>query len=351
MKLSVPFNGDFEGLKEIIKNASSDVYEVFVGGSPYYMGSIRGHFRPDQHIEDITEQTAYVHEHGIRMTIVVNATCLGGRHMTAEGNKMFRWYLDKLNDIGVDAIMASDPYLIELVSKEYDMEAVVSTFAYVNSPQMAVFYEQLGASTITIDTNINRHFDLLEAMLDACSCNLKLIVNEGCIYRCPFRDAHSNFCSHTNSLYNPIFSLTDYYHDRCMSMRVKDPSLIIRSGWIRPEDVKVYEKIGFEFFKIGGRGEHTNWIINCMKTYLERSYDGNLMNLLDVPGILRDLFYIPNKELEGAIERWKECKKICHRCNFCSELAERVVRVYSMKGTESEALIPWSSVKAHEACG
>lgn len=43
-----------------------------------------------------------------------------------------------------------------------------------------------------------RDFEKLEAIRDATSGNLKLLVNEACLYQCPFRYAHFNFFSHAN---------------------------------------------------------------------------------------------------------------------------------------------------------
>jgi hypothetical protein len=57
------------------------------------------------------------------------------------------------------------------------------------------------------------------------------------------------------------------------------------------------------------------------------------MDLLDCPKDIRDLFYIPNTELEGAISQWKRCDKVCIRCGYCRKLAERVVKVYSAGNT------------------
>jgi hypothetical protein len=68
------------------------------------------------------------------------------------------------------------------------------------------------------------------------------------------------------------------------------------------------------------------------------------MDILDGTGLLRDLFYIPNGELEGAIEEWKTCDKVCYRCNFCKELTKRIVKVYRGVGTENSEMIPFSSV-------
>jgi collagenase-like PrtC family protease len=96
----------------------------------------------------------------------------------------------------------ADPYLIEMIAHEYDMETVVSVLSFVDLPQKAEFYEGLGADTIVVDPVVNRDF---EAIRDATSGNLKLLVNEAYLYQCPFRYAHFNlFSQPTDRAPNPI---------------------------------------------------------------------------------------------------------------------------------------------------
>ncbi len=345
MELCVPHPGHFEALKEIVKNGKN-INEIYMAGCPDFIGTVRRILDSSPTIEDIKEQTEYVHEHGIKMNILSNSSCLSGQHLTYQGNKTYRWYLDKLNDIGVDAITVSDPYLVEMISREYDIEPVVSCIAFVDSPQKAEYFEEFGATTLTLDTNIGKHFDLLEGIREATSCKLRIMVNEGCLYRCPFRYSHFNLTSHFFGPGSTLDIMGDYYHDKCVSMRIDNPEHIMRSGWVRPEDISAYEKIGIDLFKIAGRIQSVNWIINCTNAYANRSFDGNLMDILDGTGTLRNLFYVPNKELDGAIEKWKVCDKLCHKCNFCKELTNRVVRVYSGKGTQGEQVIPINSLKS-----
>ncbi|MGB2842268.1 MAG: peptidase U32 family protein [Halobacteriota archaeon] len=334
MRLIIPHPGHFAALKEIIAYIKArgvkEVDEVYMAGSPEVMGSGRATLHAAV-IDDIKEQTAYAHQHHVRMNVVMNASCLGGYHLTFEGYKMFEWYFNELNKADVDGVTVAEPYLIELL-RDFPMETVISCVAHVDSPQRAEFFEALGADSITVDTNINRNFGVLKAILRAVDCTIRILVNEGCLYKCPFRHSHFNLFSHiTSSSLNaraqPLNTFGDYYFDKCISIRVRDPSQIIRSPWIRPEDVKEYEAIGIEEFKISGRANTVNWILNGMQAYSSRSYEGNLLDLLDCPAELKDMFFIDNADLEGAIKQWKGCKKICEECRYCDELTSKVVGV------------------------
>lgn len=340
MKLHAPHLGHLEGLEELLAG-SDDIYGVYMAGSPEYVGTGRTNLSAPK-LEDIAQQTEYAHEKGVKLEIILNSSCMGGQHLTPEGYRSIDWYFNRLNDIGIDSITVADPYLVEMLARDYDMEVVVSVLSFVDSPQKAEFYEDLGADTIVIDSAVNRHFDKLEAIKESVSCDLKLLVNEGCLYQCPFRYAHFNFFSHANGP-GPKPNVTDdYYYYKCLSLRIQDPELIIKSPWIRPEDLKEYKHIT-DIFKIGGRTHFVNWTLNVVNAYANESYDGNLMDLLDCPKDLKDLFYIPNKELDGALSQWKQCEKVCKRCGYCKRLTDKITQVYTNEGTE-RVLRPLQSI-------
>jgi len=341
-KLYVPHPGHDDGLKLLISDAKRDIYSIFMAGSPDYIGTGRSNMSAPE-IADIRAQTEYAHKNGVKVEIVLNSSCMGGRHLTPEGFNLIHRYLGELDGCGVDTVVVADPFLVETIAKDFNMRPVVSVLSFVDSPEKARFYEDLGASSIVVDPDVHRHFDVLHAIRDAVDCELKLLVNEGCLYQCPFRYAHFNFFSHAFGPHPRPNVLDDYYYERCILMRIKDPRLIINSPWIRPEDIHEYAGIT-DVFKIGGRTHYTNWILNCISAYADESYDGNLMNLLDCPKDLKDLYYIENKDLDGAIDHWKNCGTVCTDCGFCRELTERTVRVYTGGGTADERLVPWSEM-------
>jgi collagenase-like PrtC family protease len=341
-RLYVPHPGHFDGLKELVSEAGKDIYSIFMAGSPDYVGTGRSNLSSPQ-IEDIREQTLYAHKNGVKVELVLNSSCLGGRQLTPEGFNLIHWYLGQLDSCGIDTIVVADPYLVEIIARDFEMLPVVSVLSFVDSPEKAEFYEDLGAHSIVVDPDVHRHFDVLYAIRDAVDCELKLLVNEGCLYQCPFRYAHFNFFSHAFGPQPRPNVLDDYYYDRCIMLRIKDPKLITVSPWIRPEDIKEYADIT-DVFKIGGRTHYVNWILNCVSAYTAESYDGNLMDLLDCPKALKDLYYISNRDFDGAIDHWKNCPTVCANCGFCRELTDRAVKVYAGGGTENEGLVLWSEM-------
>ncbi|MBA5942258.1 MAG: U32 family peptidase [Methanophagales archaeon] len=337
MRLAVPHPGHFAALEAIIEakeaGGLNEVDEVYMAGSPEMMGSGRATLHSAR-IADIENQTEYVHQHGITMNVVINPSCLGGHHLTYEGYKLFTSYFEELSNAGVDSVTVAEPCFVELL-QDSSMKTLVSCIAHVDSPQRAEFFEYLGADIIAVDTNVNRDFAVLKAITKAVNCEIKVLVNEGCLYKCLFRHAHFNLFSHLTAARSTLLKAQtqsmnifgDYYFDKCIAIRVRDPSQIIRSPWIRPEDLKEYEVIGIENFKITGRANAVNWIIRCMEVYSRRSFTGNLLELIDCPSELRDAFYVDNELLEGSIKQWGTCRKICNECRYCDKLTEKVLKV------------------------
>ena len=62
----------------------------------------------------------------------------------------------------------------------------------------------------------------------------------------------------------------------------------IRSEWIRLEDLRLYEEMGYDLFKVTERGLPTPVLVNRVRAYAARRYDGNLLDLVQ-PYALREV--------------------------------------------------------------
>jgi len=58
---------------------------------------------------------------------------------------------------------------------------------------------------------------------------------------------------------------------------------LLKSPWIRPEDIRHYEAIGYERFKITERFKRTPLLLENVRVYENRRYDGNLLDLFTLP--------------------------------------------------------------------
>lgn len=366
MKFSVPTNWQ-EDLLPIFK--SSDIYEVYGKFAQDYIGG----GRPTYSLSDISKKyfiryIKKIHEYGCKFNYLINASCLGGIEFTQKGKKEILKLLEYIFKNNVDTVTISLPYLAEIIKKNFpSLKINVSTMAHVDTLEKAKFWESIGVDCITLShTKLNRDFKLLKLIRKNVKCNLQLIANNHCLYNCPFQDYHEAFSSHASQAYSHNgFFIFDYCNLTCRFMKIFNPSLLISAPWIRPEDVSLYEQIGIDSIKLVDRRLPTQHLIKIIKAYLERKYEGNLIDLF--PGLLGysplnlhnfflrtkyllsqslsiDIFkiikirkllrrlkiYVDNKLLDRFIDFFLEhdCKFVsCQECDYCRKVAEKVVKI------------------------
>lgn len=358
MQLTVGCNWDFKLIDDILENGYP-VRDLF--GAAHH--SIVGGGRPTCIIpevknEEIEEFIKKIHHHKMEFTYLLNAPCMNGQEFVTETHRKLLDEIQWISDIGVDNLVITIPYLIELIKEQFPKFKIrVSTIARVNSVNKAKFFEMLGADEITPDVMINRNFKVLEKMVNSVNCNINLLVTDGCLYECPFRQYHYNLCGHGSQTFNDRYYI-DYPLISCSIIKYSNPTEIVKCRWIRPEDLIHYEEIGIKNFKIGGRRLPTDVIVNSVKAYSEREYKGNLSDIIqgykfsfgsiqqlepnksfgDTVEVERNAnLYIDNSKLDGFIEFFKKngdkCRANCDDCNYCAEWAEKAI-IMDKEGTE-----------------
>jgi len=295
--------------------------------------------------EEYIEQA---HSAGLKFDYLLNAPSMGNMEWDEDVHQELLMHLKWISESGVDSVTVTIPYLVELIKRQFpNLKVRVSTIAHVNSVARAKFFESLGADSITLDFNINRDFKLLQAIRSAVSCELTILLNNLCLYQCPYEYYHHDSLGHASQSYNP---LAGYYIDycvlRCTLDRLCDISQVIKCRWVRPEDIHIYEEIGINVFKTSGRSMTSKAILDTAQAYSLRRYQGNLYDILNVlapktrlngsallsvqNSVIGSLpeFYIDNQALEGFIDffRKQNCLSGCANCDYCQKIANKVVK-------------------------
>ena len=218
--------------------------------------------------------------HGIAFNYLLGGPGLGNGEWTRSWQQRVGRLLSTLSDLGVRRVTVSSPFLLELVKRRFpELKTRVGIFAQVDSVRRARFWEALGADAITLDSfSINRDFRRLAAIRQAVACELQLIANHACLLNCPLHADHQNTAAHAAEDAGARF--IDYCFLRCWRLRLTDPSQLIKAAWIRPEDLGVYESMGYRSFKILERGIPSAELLRRVKAYSERRFAGNLAALL-----------------------------------------------------------------------
>ncbi len=287
MKFSVATNFDNSFLDQI---SSYPVTEVYGKLSRDFIGGGRASYSTQGVTKSILkDHVQHAHKHGIKFNYLINSACLGNREWTAKGSRSIRKLLDWISEINVDSITVSTPYLTEIIKKRYPhLFLKIGIFANIDSTERIRFWQDLGADMLTLESfSINRNFSLLKKIRKVAQCQLQLISNFTCMPKCPMQISHMNGLSHASNTTDKA-PYVDYCVLKCSFYTLKDPELLIKSQWIRPEDLHVYEDLGYSDFKLLERNAPTEVMLNRVVAYSKRTSPDNLMELIQPYGFSQE---------------------------------------------------------------
>jgi collagenase-like PrtC family protease len=361
MKLRVGANWDIAFL-DAVQGTSVD---ALFGKLPFdIVGGARPGFVLPQVDRTVIEQYIQAcHERGLEFSYLLNAPCLGNLQYSKKGYGQLIELLEWIDQSGADAVTVGMPYLINLVRERFPrLKIKVSTTARVNTVRKALQYEDMGVEEIIIDEHINREFKTLAAIRKAVSCNLELILNNICLWQCPYNYEHVNHDGHASREGEDDYCYLQYPGYLCLYRKLTDPVELLKSPWIRPEDVSAYEDLGYDSFKITERFKRTPLLLEHVRAYENRRYDGNLLDLFTLPRKgaftpvhleyfikpehvnimkvselgdvfdleVRELIQIDNNKLNGFLEHFKkkDCNQTsCAQCRYCDRVFDKAAKV------------------------
>lgn len=355
-KLSVPamFSKEYiQILNELNKNSKNGmfIYEVY-GSIPN--GPV-GTIRPSDTLPKISKEylLEYIKElkkTGIKFNYVMNSTVLDGSEYIAESRKEIISFIDEMVKAGLSGITVSVPFLIKLIRKNFkELKITASICMEINSVQGVKDVLELGADAIVLAKDVNRDFRMLEKIIKYTDKEIKLLSTTPCIYKCSDLIYHMNLSSLRDNELKNSFKVKGKFLShtaiRCQERRLKNLEEYIKSPWIRPEDLKVYEKIGIESFKIDGRDKPEEYNVEVIKAYMNEKYEGNLLYLMQnhYPKnrmIFEDLknkkenvkglaVYLDNSVLDEFLRPFEEkkvdCTVGCAECGYCNSWVEKSI--------------------------
>jgi collagenase-like PrtC family protease len=340
--------------------------ELF-GGMP---GSIVAGGRASFVAPAVTEAEAerYIKEArslGHTFNFILNASCLDNREYRRDEYARIVEHIGWVAGTGADSVTVTIPYLLQIIKRHYPkLKVYVSSWARVESVRKAQSFRDMGADAIVLSEEINRDFKTIEAIRRAVDCRLILIANPGCLYGCPRSFYHANVMTHgSQGGHESEGFLVDQCYFSCTMEKMKDPVELVKIRWIRPEDVEDYEMAGVDALKIIDRYKTTETLLGYMRAYTERRYDGNIVDLLNLPRkkaflpanikyILRDEYINTTKLMEFAditdfpisetlildntripanflsFFKSKDCATSdCGECGFCALVSKRALTV------------------------
>ncbi|BBE42277.1 U32 family peptidase [Conexivisphaera calida] len=331
----------------------------------YLFGSHRksptGHGRSPSSVPDVDGarlrvHVSVAHSAGIKFLYAMNSVNLGGNEYRDEFWRRLDAEVEELLGMGVDGFIVANPLILERLKREHPgTEVAVSSFAKVTYARELERLAGMGADVVIMHQSRNRNFRVLSELARVASrvgVELELIATDVCLWGCPFFEAHINLMGEATRedgrLPPGSFGYPFLY---CAASMADDPANLVRSRWIRPEDVAAYERIGIGRFKIGSRRWSTEKIVRSVRAYSEGRYDGNLLDILEymggfvsalasasgnasaerswmgaLGGIRIENSRFPRDWMRFFMEN--ECETMsCEECRYCDGIARSVVRL------------------------
>jgi len=301
-----------------VLESGADKYYASVRGG--WIGTAREDSRlPEVEVSKIKEVTE---EHEVWYAL--NPPCLGSlTEMEANKDRYVR-HLRIIEDMGFRGVIVAHPYLIPLIKRYTGLGIDVSTILEPDSVQKFWYYCDMEVDAITLHQSVHRDFKLLGRLKDF-PVEFIMIMNTACIFHCPWRISHYNIQGHSTEM----CLTSDYPYELCREVTTKNfPLNILKANWVRPEDLRLYDEYGLTT-KISGRTMTTGWILQTVKAYKERKFDGeNFFSLFPmVRGSLKKAegeteLFLSYRALDGFLEEIKKrspnCRADCRtRCAIC----------------------------------
>lgn len=352
-KFLVACNWDMNLIKQLSKYSDDIKYiygkskaDVFSGGRP--MKEVQ----ELEHRKQVENYVKHAKTCNLAFNYLLNGTELNNEFSRETTKKIYE-NLDWISNIGIDWVTVCNPRIAQIIHRNYSkLNMNVSVFSHVRTKRQIGFWQRIGAKSINLDRELVRNLKQLESLTKSTDLELILLANDPCLLNCPYELYHDNLMS-KNSLTGE-----KYYHYcsfTCMLEYISNPVEIIKSSFIRPEDIDFYENIGIRNFKIVDRNRTTKFIVNAVNAYVKRKYNGNLIDLMSIYSSFDrkheplfqlseelnektiDVFWkalpaivdirLNNKDLHGLIEKagFFDCNALsCDKCRICNEFENKI---------------------------
>ena len=283
-------------------------------------------------LHDLKEYVEYCRQKNIGFNYSFNGTHMQNREFTEEGVLEIKKFIRDIYEAGVRTITIAMPSIMRIVQdSKYDFSVKASTLCQITNANKAAAFKRRGIERIVLDESINKDFEKLRQIREIVGEEVELIVNPICQKDCIYRSFHYNQTT-TASVGVSNQTSINYYEHNCVLQRYENFSRLLKISFVRPEDLKYYNKIGISRFKIQGR--HTFNIggdpVKTVKCYFEERLDGNLMDLFSMFATENSFqVYVDNRKLDDYLKPFYEkegfCKSNCDKCGYCENYIKKCI--------------------------
>ena len=269
---------------------------------------------------------------GIKLDLLFNCNCYGDLAVSHELAEQVASTLEEMDRHGLypDVVTSTSPFIATMLKRmapEIKLRASVNMrmhgtigFSYV-SDLFDSFY---------VSREHQRSFSYMEECAGWAAAHGKKLgmqVNSGCLRECGYQQFHDNLHGHGRRRQSDAGKEMGFQVFLCKSHFADGKNFedILRGTWIRPEDTRLYEPF-VSLIKLSTRNVPEPGKI--IRAYAERSFDGNLLDLLDprhsdafAPLIIDNRLFPEDWAISGMAA---DCARNCRNCGKCTQVSRQV---------------------------
>lgn len=290
---SVGYNFEEDFLRKV-KGFVNGIKSIYFPIPVRFLGSGRTINQPPHYEEHIKSIIGFCEEFRVKSLILLNPTCEGDSFGDVEHIRKILEYLQSLQ--GLSGVVAVNPLYMKFIKKKLPfLEVQTSVNCYIKNVEHAKYFDF--CDVITVDRDINWEFDLLKDINKKTGKKIKVLVNEGCLSNCPYRNIHYNMLSHGfgRDVDHSMEKAEFFSENACTSIYREKPWMFFKIPFVRPEDVKLFNFV--DEFKLSTRIFDTDTIVKILEAYIDESFDGNLVEILDTHGMKKVVKSVDNKSI------------------------------------------------------
>ncbi len=279
---------------------------------------------------DLERDLVRLREMGIKLDLLFNAACYGGRAISEWLENQVRSVLDYLQAGvgGADIVTTTSPFIARTVKRYFpEIEVRASVNMRIGTIKGMQYLADVFDS-YHVQREHNRdleHLRELKAWADDAHKRLIILINSGCMIHCSGQSFHDNMVAHEAEI-DECRNVTDWNAHTCWRF-LQDPAnrvSVLQNTWVRPEDLHHYEGL-FDTVKLATRMHARPRTV--IDAYVNRRFRGNLLDLMEpgfgpafAPSVI-DNTRFP----DDWFERTSTCDRRCHACDYCALVLERVM--------------------------
>jgi len=256
--------GDLERLKVTLLYGADAVY---IGGYKYSLRANATNFT----LEEMKEACSFAHNLGKKVYLTVNIV------FHNEETKDIYEYIDDVVKTGIDAIIVSDPFVINYITENYkDVEVHVSTQNSTSNYETVNFFKNQGVKRVVPARELSK--EEIKEIIDKTGMDIEVFIHGAmCTFysgRCTLsnyltnRDSNRGGCSQVCR-----FAFDIEGNDQKFTMATKDLNMA--------KYIKDLIEIGVKSFKVEGRMRSIYYLATVISSYrklIDSYYENKLTN-------------------------------------------------------------------------